>query len=1519
MPVGRTGVVDVLGKIFTVTQPPAPCNYRLSQSNLTENASGYELKSVFLTSLATCPWTISITNSWLLASDINGETNGVGNSEIFYLLDPNNSALSRTGYVRIQDQVLTIRQLGLPCNLSLSTNSVTHSSGGATNTVTINGAAGCPWTVYNTNSWITFPNGTNYNGGGVLTYWVSANSLALDRTGTVMIAGHAFTVTQLGITCTYLISPSSSTLGSGNVTGLVSVATSGGCAWVVVNTNGWIAIKAGAAGTNGGLVRFTVSANLSPSIRSAYLTVAGHPFLVTQLGSPCSYTLSSTGRLHGSLYETGQVTVLTDDECGWEVVNPNNWINFLSVTSGIGTTAIGYSVEANSGFGDRTGTFTIGGESYTVTQLGAACNYTFLTNGAMHGALTETGTVHVVMPAGCNYAVAETNTWITILSNTVGTTNGAIRYSVAPNTSGAQRIGYINVGSQAFAVTQATVFCSFTVAPTNVLHGFEAETGLISVNTSNPCPWSVLETNTWITINGGTTNFIGSNSVSYSITANPSSLSRTGLLVVAGKVVAIRQAGLVCSYEVTPTNQAHGFLATTGQVTLLSPTLCSWNVIKSNSWITILTPTNNNIGPATVSYSLLRNDSATPRSSVITIGGKPFAVVQNGAPFLVASNKTQSCTSIWDFDPPVTSGNCPTPGSTVVAASTSTNFGCGRTYVATRVWNATDACGNQVLATQVVTVVSSAPIMFCAPSKTVECNSGWTFDLPTAVEFCGGTNVTIRIASPDLITTNGMCGSTRIITRTWEAVDSCSRTSSCSQTVFVVDTTPPVANCPANKTVECGSPWTFDIPTATDGCSGTNVVIRPFSTLTNTADGCTYEITRVWEIFDPCTNRTTCTQVITVIDTTSPMLTCAPSKTVQWGSAWTFDQPTATDNCTVVPYVEVFNTVTNQTGNCGNTFVATCIWIAYDSCGNSTYCSQTVSVIDTTPPVPNCAPPKTIEYGTAWDFDAPTGTDFGGNTNLTVRVLSTLTNTIGFCAPTFSATRTWEISDACSNKVNCSQTVTVRDTTPPIISCATNKNINCLQPWTFDWPTAVDIANGTNVSIVVLTSVTNGVCGSGFSATRTWRVTDNCSNSAICSQTVFGRGIVNISGTVFCPTNYPATLSEKRVPGATLLGPTNTMAISGTDGAYSLVFDAASNVIVNAMPPGGAPAAGVTTLDISLVRRHILNVVTLDSPYKLLASDVDASGSISTLDLSFMRRLVLGLTNHFPAGLWRFVPSNHTFPNPSAPWNAPSNYIYPSASVDLPGQDFIALKLGDLNNSLDLSEIGKSASANAKSQKSDTPVVSFQSSSVTSAPGTSVVVIVTVRDFERVTTAQGTLAWNPAVLRFIGTEQYGLDGLAAGNFGKALTSEGKLSFSWDDPNVRGVTIADGSVMFAVRFDVIGASGSISPLAFVDSIAVCEASVDFIPCTFLRMNGQVSVADSTAGSNNLRLGPAATKSTAFSVVVPTVSGKTYILEYTESLSEEQWIPLAPVSGDGTLKTLSDPSPQSPQRFYRLKVE
>src|SRR5206468_12946899 len=102
--------------------------------------------------------------------------------------------------------------------------------------------------------------------------------------------------------------------------------------------------------------------------------------------------------------------------------------------------------------------------------------------------------------------------------------------------------------------------------------------------------------------------------------------------------------------------------------------------------------------------------------------------------------------------------------------------------------------------------------------------------------------------------------------------------------------------------------------------------------------------------------------------------------------------------------ITILSTVTNVVGHCGSTFDATRTWQAIDACGNSSSCSQKVTVVDTTAPVITCSSTnKTVEQGSAWTFDAPTATDNGG-TNVTITILSTVTNVTGRCGSTFDAT-----------------------------------------------------------------------------------------------------------------------------------------------------------------------------------------------------------------------------------------------------------------------------------------------------------------------------------------------------------------------------------------------------------------------------------------------------------------------------------------------------------------------------------
>jgi len=116
--------------------------------------------------------------------------------------------------------------------------------------------------------------------------------------------------------------------------------------------------------------------------------------------------------------------------------------------------------------------------------------------------------------------------------------------------------------------------------------------------------------------------------------------------------------------------------------------------------------------------------------------------------------------------------------------------------------------------------------------------------------------------------------------------------------------------------------------------------------------------------------------------------------------------------------------------------------------------------------------------------------------------MSTVTNNVGGPQSAFAVTRLWRATDSCGNTSVCSQTITVMDTTPPTVTCATNKTVACGVAWDFDPPVALDQLDGTNVVITISGTLTNVSCALGSQATRTWRATDAHGNVADCSQTV---------------------------------------------------------------------------------------------------------------------------------------------------------------------------------------------------------------------------------------------------------------------------------------------------------------------------------------------------------------------------------------------------------------------------------
>lgn len=111
---------------------------------------------------------------------------------------------------------------------------------------------------------------------------------------------------------------------------------------------------------------------------------------------------------------------------------------------------------------------------------------------------------------------------------------------------------------------------------------------------------------------------------------------------------------------------------------------------------------------------------------------------------------------------------------------------------------------------------------------------------------------------------------------------------------------------------------------------------------------------------------------------------------------------------------------------------------------------------------------------------------------------------------------------------------------------------------------------------------------------------------------------------------------------------------------------------------------GVTTLDLVRMVQHIQGSELLDSPYKIIAADINRSGSVTMLDVVELQRLLLGIYDRFPQNTsWRFLPEDHVFPDPINPFvGLPPDTLFQNFGATVGytyfGQ-FIGIKVGDVN------------------------------------------------------------------------------------------------------------------------------------------------------------------------------------------------------------------------------------------------
>jgi hypothetical protein len=249
---------------------------------------------------------------------------------------------------------------------------------------------------------------------------------------------------------------------------------------------------------------------------------------------------------------------------------------------------------------------------------------------------------------------------------------------------------------------------------------------------------------------------------------------------------------------------------------------------------------------------------------------------------------------------------------------------------------------------------------------------------------------------------------------------------------------------------------------------------------------------------------------------------------------------------------------------------------------------------------------------------------------------------------------------------------------------------------------------------------------------------------------------------------------------------------TGEAGSYNFVAPMGS-VVTLTPTKNSDPTNGVTTMDLFRLLTHINNTDPLTSPYRHIAADVSRDGFINSLDLLEMRELILGEIDFFKNNnSWRFVLDSYTFTT-----STPEQESIPERSVisvdnEEITQDFIGIKIGDLDVDNDPS---------LKGPRSANPFVLVTNDMVLEA-GKTYEVSFRSENFDQLLGYQYSLKFDPDALAFQQVIPGKNETLQPEMFGFRNVEKGIITTSWISKHASDVTLEDDTELYAFAFTAL---------------------------------------------------------------------------------------------------------------------
>ncbi|MFK7806379.1 MAG: hypothetical protein AB8F74_01135, partial [Saprospiraceae bacterium] len=756
---------------------------------------------------------------------------------------------------------------------------------------------------------------------------------------------------------------------------------------------------------------------------------------------------------------------------------------------------------------------------------------------------------------------------------------------------------------------------------------------------------------------------------------------------------------------------------------------------------------------------------------------------------------------------------------------------CVNNFVEVRTWTFVDVCGNESSISQTITVNDdTAPAAPAAPAdEMLQCATDVSAPIDlTAVDNCDG-DITV---SPTVVVTPGSCVNNFVEVRTWTFVDLCGNESSVSQTITVNDDTAPIITCPVDQTLSCFETVPTPYMNAADFIAGGGTIsdnctnlLTEFTVFSqdddNGGDNCpgnSRTVVRTYFIQDACGNTTSCEQTFTYLESTQgPVITSVLPSCFKYCAS--LANPMESDvtfetDCSFGGTVSITGPTQIGQDNCpGSIYRYT--YTVTDDCGRTSVPVTRDFIIGNDGPTIECVPfnlllecgdPNNTDY--IADYIGAVTANSSCELGLTISHSPTNFNNITCNSSTVV---TFIATDECGRTASCTTTINISDNTAPVITstyvdgvcneavCGSDVNF-----WFNNWKskvleglTATDACD-SNVSFTTTGSPNSPVqnCPDGTAETVvTWIANDNCGNTSDISYTFY-----------VVPTDSPApspgimgmvaTEQTETVENVSVTLEGNGLSISdqtAADGIYQFenLLEGQNYSVTPLLDED--PLNGVSSYDLVLIAKHILQLQALDSPYKIIAADVNNSGSVTTLDLVSLRKLVLHIDENFTNNTsWRFVEAAYVFPTPTNPFAStfPEEVFINGLAAD-EQHDFVAVKVGDVNNS---------AIANQFVQAEDRTNLDellFKVKDQALVAGETYEVSFETTNFNMIHGYQFTLNFDETALAFQNVSANDLAGVSVDNFGLRYLEEGLITTNWT--NTEAISLERDAKVFTVSF------------------------------------------------------------------------------------------------------------------------